>query len=143
MKISMVSIERDGIVKLAVEGNATASDFLGIAGKNPIEPVLGPNWANFRVLIDMSRVPYIDSSAIGWFINSQKSFKTAGGALALYGVQPSVRQVLELLRVGRIVPFTDTEQAARAALDTPPTPGASVGTGGAPAATSVNGVTSK
>lgn len=126
MNIQLISIGQDGIARLAVDGNATAADFLGLGGKNPIESVLGPNWSTFRILIDMSKVAYIDSSAIGWLINSQKQLKERSGALALFGVQQSVRQVLEMLRIGRVVPFADTEVSAREAIDqllAPPVPG--------------------
>jgi len=117
MKIQLMSIERDGFVRLAVDGNVTAADFLGNSGKNPIESVVGPNWNSFRILLDMSKVAYIDSSAIGWLINTQKQLKEATGAMAVYGVQPAVKQVLELLRVGKVVPFCESEAAARDAVN--------------------------
>jgi anti-anti-sigma factor len=112
MKISLGGIERDGFVKLAVDGNVTAMDF-SADGKNPIEGALGPAWTSFRVLLDFGSVPYIDSSAIGWLIATQKAFREAGGALAVYRIQPAVRQVLDLLKVGKVVPLCENEQAAR------------------------------
>lgn len=112
MKLSLVSIERDGYVKLAAGGNITASDF-SADGKNPIEGVLGPKWPSFRVILDVSEVAYIDSSAIGWLIASQKTFREQGGGFAVYDVQPSVKQVLDLLKVGKVVPLCNTEESAR------------------------------
>ena len=116
MKLSMQSIEKDGFVKLAADGSITAAD-LDQQTANPVASALGPNWATFRVLLDMGNVSYIDSSAIGWLIGVQKEFKQHGGGFAVYGVQPGVRQVLELLKVGKVVPLADTEAAARAALN--------------------------
>ena len=112
MKISLAGIERDGFVKLTAEGTVTTADF-GADGKNPIETVLGPAWNTFRVLLDMASVSYIDSSAIGWLIGSQKAFREKGGAFAVYHLQPSVRQVLDLLKVGRVVPLCENELSAR------------------------------
>ena len=112
MKLSLAGIERDGFVKLVGDGTVTTADF-GADGKNPIEAVLGPSWNTFRVLLDFATVSYIDSSAIGWLIGSQKSFREKGGAFAVYNVQPSVRQVLDLIKVGCVVPLCDNETSAR------------------------------
>jgi anti-anti-sigma factor len=115
MKISLAGIEREGFVKLTADGPITATDF-SADGKNPIEGLLGPAWAGFRVILDLGHVSYIDSSAIGWLIGTQKAFRDGGGSLAIYKIQPSVRQVLDLLKVGKIVPLCDTEQGARDAI---------------------------
>jgi len=115
MKLSLAGIERDGFVKLTGEGTITAGDFPA-DGRNPIEAILGPAWSSFKVLLDMSSVSYIDSSAIGWLIGSVKTFREKGGALAVYHVQPTVKQVLDLLKVGRVVPLCDNELGAREVL---------------------------
>lgn len=115
MKISLNGIEPSGVVKLAAEGQVTATDF-DASGKNPIEAVLGPAWTTFRVLLDLGSVSYIDSSAIGWLIGTQKAFRDKGGSFAVYRVQPAVKQVLDLLKVGRVVPLCENEQTARTAV---------------------------
>ncbi len=115
MKITLVGIERDGFVKLTADGTITAADF-SADGKNPIEGILGPAWASFRVILDLGPVNYVDSSAIGWLIGTQKTFREKAGAFAVYSIQPAVRQVFDLLKVGRVVPLCDNEQSARDAL---------------------------
>jgi anti-anti-sigma factor len=115
MKLSLNGIEPSGVVKLTADGTVTAADFAA-DGKNPIETVLGPAWSTFRVLLDLHTVGYIDSSAIGWLIGTQKAFREKGGSFAVYHVQPAVRQVLDLLKVGRVVPICESEQAARTAI---------------------------
>lgn len=112
MKITLGGIERDGFVKLIIDGNITATDF-SADGKNPIEGLLGPSWTTFRVLLDIGAVTYIDSSAIGWLIGTSKAFKEGGGGLAVYKIQPTVRQVLDLLKVGKVVPLCENEHDAR------------------------------
>lgn len=81
-----------------------------------MEGVLGPAWSTFRVILDFSPVSYVDSSAIGWLIGTQKTFREKGGAFAVYGIQPAVRQIFDLLKVGRVVPLCENENAAREAL---------------------------
>jgi stage II sporulation protein AA (anti-sigma F factor antagonist) len=112
MKLQLVSIERDGFVKIATEGNITSSD-IDAAGPNPLERILGRNWFQSRVLLDMNDTQYIDSSAIGWLIGSSKQLRDGGGTLVVYGIQPAVRQVLDLLKVGRVVPLVEDEHAAK------------------------------
>lgn len=112
MKLQLVSIERDGTVKVASQGNVTSAD-IDATGPNPMEQILGKNWSQSRVLLDMTNTQYIDSSAIGWLIGSSKQLKDGGGALVVYGVQPAVRQVLDLLKVGRVVPLVEDEDAAK------------------------------
>ena len=112
MKLQLVSIEKDGIVKVATQGNITSAD-IDTSGPNPMETILGANWAGFRTLMNMGDTQYIDSSAIGWLIGTSKSIKEAGGTLVVHDVQPAVRQVLDLLKVGRVVPIVDDEPAAK------------------------------
>jgi anti-sigma B factor antagonist len=112
MKLQLVSIERDGLVKVATQGNITAAD-IDPAGDNPLSGVIGQNWAGSRILLDLGDTQYIDSSAVGWLIGTHKKVSDAGGSLVVYEVQPAVRQVLDLLKVGRVVPIVEDEAAAK------------------------------
>jgi anti-anti-sigma factor len=112
MKLSLVSIEREGYIRLASEGPATAADF-AVDQKNPLEQILGVSWATNRVVLNMDRCTYIDSSAIGWLIGTQKAFKNAGGSFVVHSLQPSVRNVLDMLKVGKVVPIAETESQAK------------------------------
>lgn len=113
VNLSLVSIEKEGLVKLAASGTITADNF-DPTGKNPLERILGENWATFRVVLDMRQTTYIDSSAIGWLIGSHKSFKAGGGAMVIHDVPVNIRQMLELLHVDKVVPIAPNGQAARA-----------------------------
>ena len=73
-----------------------------------------------RVLLDMREAQFIDSAAVGWLMESVKSITEGGGQLVLYGVQPQVQQVFDLLRVGRVIPVTADEAAARARMQEQP-----------------------
>ena len=117
MKLQLVSIEKDGLVKIATQGNITSAD-LDQSGPNPLQAILGQNWNQSRVLLDMGDTQYIDSSAIGWLIGTSKQVNQGGGTLVAHGVQPAVRQVLDLLKVGRVVPIVEDEQAARQVAST-------------------------
>jgi anti-anti-sigma factor len=114
MAFKLISIDRDGIVRVGADGNLTWREVKLEGGENPLAKLLGANWAQMRVLFDMNDVGYIDSATVGWLIESQKNIKTAGGKLVLYRVQPQVKQVFDLLRVGRVITMTADESEARA-----------------------------
>jgi anti-anti-sigma factor len=112
MKLTLVSIEKDGIIRVAADGNITTADFAA-SGKNPLEALLGMTWFTNRVLLNLDRTDYIDSSAIGWLIGCQKAFKDGGGMLVVHSVQPAVKQILDVLKIGRVVPLVADETEAR------------------------------
>jgi anti-anti-sigma factor len=113
MKLTLLSIEKDGTIRVATEGNITTADF-DAGGKNPLETLLGATWFTTKVLLNMERTDYIDSSAIGWLISCQKAFKDGGGTLIVHSIQPSVRQILDVLKISRVVPLVNNEAEARA-----------------------------
>jgi anti-anti-sigma factor len=102
MKLSLVSIDPAGFVRVAADGTITAADFPPEA-RNPLEAILGSNWSSQRALVSWNTVSFVDSSAIGWLIETNKQFKAAGGRLVIHSIKPKVRQVLDLLRVGKAV----------------------------------------
>ena len=113
MKLTLLSIEKDGTIRVATEGNITTGDFEAGA-KNPFESLLGATWFTTKVLLNMEKTDYIDSSAIGWIIGCHKSFKDGGGMIIVHSVQPSVKQILDVLKIGRVVPIVKDEAEARA-----------------------------
>ena len=86
--------------------------------RNALEEAVGPSWAAQKILLDFDQVTYIDSSAIGWLISCHRDFKQAGGMLVLHSVPRSVKQVLDILRVGKIIPMVTDESEGRALLST-------------------------
>lgn len=111
LKLSLVAIERDGVIRAAADGAITFDTVMG--EKHTLAGLLGENWASMRVLLSMDKVNYIDSAGIGWLISTQKQFRAGGGAFILHSVRPAVRQVLELLKVGRVCPIAENEETAR------------------------------
>ena len=112
MKLSLVSIDKDGLIRVAADGNITSGDF-SADGDNPLRQLLGETWSSNRVVLNLARTNYVDSSAIGWLIGTSRAFRTGGGAFAIHSVQPAVRQIMDVLRVQKVVPTADDENAAR------------------------------
>ena len=111
-KLSLIGIEKDGCVKVGSTGDLTVLD-LHPLDKNPLEAVLGAQWAEGRVLLDLHQTKFIDSAVIGWLISSQREFRGKGGVLAVHSIEPRVRRILDLLKVGQMVNLFDNETAAR------------------------------
>ena len=110
--LTLVSIDRDGCVRLASNGPITANGS-HLLSKNPLETLLGVTWFSNRVIIDFSRTDFIDSAAIGWLIGSAREFRVRGGRIAVHSVTPRVRQMLNILKIGQLVPLLSDEEAAR------------------------------
>jgi anti-anti-sigma factor len=112
MNLTVVSIDK-GYVRTAAEGRLTSDTLQPPGGGEPMEKLLGVTWAGNKVLLDMSRVSYLDSAAIGWLINCNKMFREAGGMLVLHSVPAGVTQIFSLLNIGRVLTIVPDESAAR------------------------------
>ena len=69
-----------------------------------------------RLVVDLSKVSYIDSSGIAVLIEAMQNVDKYGGKFALSGLQESVRPIFEIARldqVFRIFPDTASALAAR------------------------------
>jgi anti-anti-sigma factor len=84
------------------------------AGKEPLFQVVGPQGYARKVLLNLEKVPHIDSVGVGWLVRCHKHFQDGGGILVLYAAREAVRQVFELLNLASILHVADTEAAARA-----------------------------
>jgi len=112
MKLSMISIEKAGYVKLQTEGEITSGDLMDAKQHNPLESVLGVSWASNNVLLSLAKTPFIDSSAIGWLLDSNRKMQQAGGKLVPHSAQPRVNEVLSLLKLRTVLNLKDDEASA-------------------------------
>ena len=120
--LSLISIDKDGCIRVASTGNLGAGN-INFSAKNPLESVLGATWSGNRVILDLSKTDFMDSTAIAWLIATTKQFRTSGGSIAIHSVAPRARQMLDILKIGKVIPIAANEAAARQFL-----------TGAAPAA---------
>jgi anti-anti-sigma factor len=68
-----------------------------------------------RLVVDLSRVPYVDSSGIAVLIGAMQSLELEGGVFMLAGAQEAVRTILESARLDqyfRLFPNVDAALAA-------------------------------
>ncbi len=65
-----------------------------------------------RLVLDLGRVSYIDSSGLGALVKVLKKARLGGGDVKLAGLEPEVRKVLELTRLDKIFEITRTADDA-------------------------------
>ncbi len=72
-----------------------------------------------RVGIDLTQVDFMDSSGLGTLVSLLKSVRP-GGELVLFGLQPSVREILRLTHLDAVFHCEADQAAARVALEISP-----------------------
>ena len=65
-----------------------------------------------RVLFDMSKVKFVDSSGLGAIISCQRILKSQSGEFGLCGMTVPVKALFDLMRMQRIFRIHDTREAA-------------------------------
>lgn len=69
-----------------------------------------------RLALEMSGIRHIDSSGLSVLVTAMKTARTSGGDVVLVKPTPSVRSLLELTRLHRILEVFEDEDAAVAKL---------------------------
>jgi len=67
-----------------------------------------------RVVINLSKVRYIDSSGVASLVEGLKASRNLGSRFILFGLSTSVREVLQLSRLIKVFEVCDNEEQALA-----------------------------
>ena len=70
-----------------------------------------------KVVIDLSEVPFMDSAGLGALIGGIRRAREHGGEVAVACSRPTLTRLLHTTGFDRIVPVTETLEAAVTALD--------------------------
>lgn len=81
--------------------------------KRDIGPAL---FTNQRLVLDLSRMRFIDSSGLGAMLSCLRQLSGKGGDLKLCGLSKQVRALFELVRMHRIFDICATREEAVAAF---------------------------
>lgn len=65
-----------------------------------------------KILVDLKKVGYIDSSGLATFVELFQKMKRYGGKLVLFNLTPGVRSVFEIAKLDAIFQLAKTEQEA-------------------------------
>jgi anti-sigma B factor antagonist len=69
-----------------------------------------------KLVVDLHRVAFLDSSGCGALVTAQKRCHEAGGDLRVCRVTPQVKTVFDLARVSRVLSLFTTREAAVASF---------------------------
>jgi anti-sigma B factor antagonist len=100
----------DGCIVVEVRGDLDMATQPQL--RDGLQPLIGPS----QVVVDLTAVGFIDSSALGTLVVTFKALRDVGGRLCLAGVQGPVRAVLSLTSVDRVIDIYDTVQAAEESM---------------------------
>jgi stage II sporulation protein AA (anti-sigma F factor antagonist) len=111
MELTVIADDRD-VMRLLCTGPITQLTL--DHRRDQIEMLLGRPGYSRKVLLNLEKTTYIDSTGIGWLLMNHKRFLQAGGKLVLHSIPPMVYQVLQLLNLPSIVSMATNEATARA-----------------------------
>ncbi len=108
-----VTVEKiDNVTVIALPGESldasNAKEF-----KRDIMPALE---GQSRVIFDMGRLKFVDSSGLGAILSCLRQLNSNGGDLKLSGMLKPVRALFELVRMHRIFDIYNTSEEAIAAF---------------------------
>src|SRR5262249_44488734 len=114
MQLRLLSNENDlldeqAVIRIACEGQISHEDF--DPAKDPMRQVIGPLIFSRKVLLNLEKTTYINSSGISWLIISHKHFVQAKGQLILHSIPPMVWKVMQMVRLPLVVPIAADETA--------------------------------
>lgn len=92
--------EKDGVVVATFEGQvriSTQNDFMEHLNQ------LFESKGTQTVLLDMTKVSYMNSAGIGIIVDTFKKFRDQGGQLILCGLIPDINRLFEVTRLNRFI----------------------------------------
>lgn len=106
---AILTAERPNVLPLEGEIDLHISPRVAVSLAQMTQKKLNP------VVVDLSRVSYIDSSGLAVLIEAMQNTEQYGGKFAIVGLQENVRSIFEIARldqVFRIFPDVETALAA-------------------------------
>ncbi len=114
MKFKTESTDGITVIKVPVDAldGSNVMDF-----KSDIAPLLQ---TADKVILDMTRVKFMDSSGVGAILSCLRTLHERGGRLKMFGLKPQLIQLFKLVRMDRIIDVHDTKKAAIESFQNPP-----------------------
>jgi anti-sigma B factor antagonist len=101
---------REGAIVVVPTGEVdlTASPVL----RNELKKIQGGKPAPGRLIVDLTNVPYMDSSGVATLVEAMQMARKNGTRLVLCGMQSKVKSIFEIARLDTVFAITpDTESA--------------------------------
>ena len=69
-----------------------------------------------RVVVDLSKATFIDSTTLGVLVGGVKRLRPSGGSLAIVCSDQNIQKIFEITGLDRVFPIHETREAALAAV---------------------------
>ncbi len=114
LRVRLLEDDRD-VLHVSCEGEAVLPDFEG--EEELLARLLGPGVYGRKVLLNLGRVTFLDTSGVTWLVSCHERFRKAGGRFALHSLPAQGRYVVRLLNLDQALPVAPDEAAGRALLE--------------------------
>jgi anti-sigma B factor antagonist len=104
MDLGLEVAEHDGVAVLGLRGEVDMSTAPRLR-QAIVELAAG---GRHRVVVDLDKVEFLDSTGLGVLVSGLKRFRTLGGDLVLSCTQPRILRVLEITRLDRAFTVCDS-----------------------------------
>ncbi len=99
------SLQQDGVMIFQVHGEINISTSPDL--KKAFE-----KQATRKIVVDLERVSYIDSSGLATLVEMLKKTKSQGGALGLAGMTDKVKSLFEITKLDKLFFISQNQQEA-------------------------------
>jgi len=109
MEINVLGSE-GGVLRLEVVGRIVRDSIT--PHFEAMEKALGSDGYAQRVVLNMARTQFMDSTGISWLVVCHKRFRTAGGKLVIHSLTPSILTLLKMMRLDLSLDMAENEEEA-------------------------------
>ena len=106
--MNLRTTQLDGSAVIRLDGRFTAS--CAPLLRNAVSDLVGAGTA--KIVVDLERLDFIDSSGLGALIGCLKTTRVAGGDLRIAAVPASVKSVLRMTNLDRVLRSYPTPETA-------------------------------
>lgn len=110
MSVSIITRQVDSIVVMEVEGRVTLGEATGRLREAIRTLVEG---GNTRIILNLTKVNYMDSAGLGELVGAYTSVKRQGGDVKLVGVSGRALDLLQVTKLSTLFDSFDDEDSAR------------------------------
>ncbi len=103
--------QSDGVCNMSLSGriSQTAAD----SRLDQFSQLLGEANYGQKILLSLRSTDYIDSSGIGWLLETDKKIRAAGGQLVLHSMPVDVQHVFGLMKLHKVFTIAKDQEDAR------------------------------
>ncbi len=112
MKVKVITKDEVNIVR--IEGPIKSGDEYDLADK--MEKYIKPNMAP-KFIVDLKKVPFVNSAALGVFLNIYKHVDNLKGRMVFAGLNADVENLMEITKLSSVFEIFKTVDEALESFD--------------------------